>query len=100
MPNWILANGVLHALEGLAQALALELAPIRVNVVQPGPVDTGLWAGMSEEELAGFKAHVEKNMPTQRLAQPEDVAEAYLYTLKDPNLTGAVIKTDSGALLK
>ena len=97
IPDWILANGVMNAVEGLAQNLALELAPIRVNVVQPGPVASEMW---SDEELAGVKANVESNAPTQRLARPEDVAEAYLYTLKDPNLTGTVIKTDSGNDLK
>lgn len=100
MPNWVVANGVMSALEGLAQGLALDLAPIRVNVVLPGAVETELWGGMSKEELAGMKSNIEKNMPTQRLAQPEDVAETYLYTLRDPNLTGALIKTDSGAMLK
>lgn len=90
----------MNALQGLAQSLALELAPIRVNVVLPGAVETELWGSMSKEDFAKMKAGLEENMPTQRLAQPEDVAETYLYTLKDPNLTGAVIKTDSGAILK
>lgn len=90
----------MSALEGLAKQLAFELAPIRVNVVQPGPVESELWNGMSKEEFAGFKAGVEKNMPTQRLAQPEDVAETYLCTLKDVSMTGTIIKTDSGATLK
>ena len=100
IPNWVLANGILSALQGLAQQLALELAQIRVNVVQPGPVDSEMWSGLSEEERANMKANIEQNMPTQRLAQPEDIAETYLYTLKDPNLTGALIKTDGGADLK
>lgn len=100
IPNWVLANGVMNALQGLAQALALELAPVRVNVVQPGFVVSELWGEMSEEELATMKDNIARTIPTQRLAQPEDVAETYLYTLRDPSLTGTVIKTDSGSMLK
>ncbi|KAK4500354.1 hypothetical protein PRZ48_008543 [Zasmidium cellare] len=98
--DWVLANGVMSAVEGLTQALALELAPIRVNAVQPGVVATEMWDCLGEEAFASMKANVEANAPTQRVAQPEDIANAYLYTLKDPNLTGAVIKTDSGNNLK
>lgn len=99
-PNWVLPNSVMNALQGLAQSLALELAPIRVNVVLPGAVETELWGDMSKEDFANMKAGIEKNQPTQRLAQPEDLAETYLYTLKDLNLTGSLIKTDGGAILK
>jgi NAD(P)-dependent dehydrogenase (short-subunit alcohol dehydrogenase family) len=59
-----------------------------------------LWGEISEEEVASMKANIKKTLPTQRLAQPEDVAEAYLNTLKDPSLTGSVIKTDGGGMLK
>lgn len=97
-PDWVLAKGSLHAVEGLSQALALELAPVRVNVVQPGAIETELWT--DKEVLAGLKSHIEATVPTQRLAQPEDIAEAYLYTMKDINVTGAIIQSNSGALLK
>lgn len=100
IPNWVLANGAMSALEGLAQQLAFELAPIRVNVIQPGFVDTEMWGEMSKEDITNMKAHMEEKIPTKRLPRVEDVAEAYLYTLKDANVTGAVIKTDSGADLK
>ncbi|KAF2166631.1 hypothetical protein M409DRAFT_54958 [Zasmidium cellare ATCC 36951] len=98
--GWVLANGVMAAVEGLTKALALELAPIRVNIVQPGAVGTEMWDILGEEAVKGLKASVETNAPTKRLAQPEDIAESYIYTLRDINLTGAVIKTDSGADLK
>ncbi|KAK4494454.1 hypothetical protein PRZ48_014752 [Zasmidium cellare] len=88
IPNWIVANGAMSALEGIAQQLALELAPIRVNVVVPGPIETELW----EESKASMKASIEERMPTGRLAQSEDVAEAYLCTLKDLNLTGLQLR--------
>lgn len=98
--GWVLANGVLVAVDGLTKALALELAPIRVNIVQPGAVGTEMWDILGGEAVAGLKTSVETNAPTQRLAEPEDIAESYIYTLRDINLTGAVIKTDSGADLK
>lgn len=95
--DWLLANGLMAAVESLIQALALELAPIRVNIFRPGAVAFQMWAGTGEDGLTAFTADVEYNVLFKRRAQPRDVAAAYMYTLNDRNLTGAVIKTDSGA---
>ncbi|KAK5078575.1 hypothetical protein LTR64_003011 [Lithohypha guttulata] len=100
MPNWILPGTTMCAVDGLMRGLALDLAPIRVNIVNPGAVETELWNHMSKEEFKKLKEHTEKNVPTGRLGQPEDVAEAYLYLMKDMNVTGISIRTQSGSLLK
>lgn len=84
----------------MARNLAVDLKPIRVNVVSPGIVDTPLWDGpLTPEQKEGmFKAYAAK-LPTGRVANAEDIAEAYIYLMKDGNATGRVVTTDSGALL-
>lgn len=100
LPNWVLPGSTMCAVEGLMRGLALDLAPIRVNIVNPGAVETELWDFMSKEEFEKFKSGTAKHVPTGRIGQPEDVAEAYLYLMKDLNVTGSSIKTNSGAMLK
>lgn len=100
-------RGILTALgastEGVALGLAVELAPIRVNVVAPGTVDTELLralAGPDPKVQAGFKEMLKKVTLLNKVGEPEDVAEAYVYLMKDANITGSVIHTDGGRLLK
>ena len=97
--GWTLLAMVAAAVNGAARQLALDLKPIRVNTVAPGVVDTELWAHMSDEERKGFYEEVEKNMPMGRVGDVRDVAEAYAYAMSDGNLTGEVLRTNSGGLL-
>ncbi len=98
-PGWAILAFVAGGMVSLAKGLAVDLAPVRVNVVQPGYVDTGLWAPMGDQKRAEFQKMIEGKMPTGKFAQPEDVAEAYLWLLKDANVTGTVAATDAGQLL-
>jgi len=99
IPGWSAIAGFATGLQGLNRSLALDLKPIRVNLVSPGAVDTELWAGMSEEaRKAQFKAFEEKSL-TGRVGQVTDVVESFLYLMKDRNVTGAMISTSSGGLL-
>lgn len=94
MPDWAMVNFIASGIEGAVRGLALDLAPIRVNLVAPGVVDTGLWGdNETREKLA---ADMAAKMPTQIIGQVEDVVEAYLWLLKDGNATGAVARTESG----
>jgi len=86
-------------LNGLARQLAFDLAPIRVNCVAPGIIETDLWQGMGEEGKKAFFADHESKIPTGKVGQPEDLAEAYLYCLKDANATGIVVNSNSGTFL-
>ena len=85
----------------MTRGLALDLKPIRVNLVSPGAVDTELWAhaGMSDEQKQGYFKETEKKMPTGKVPDASDIAESYLYALKDGNLTGSMISTNGGSLL-
>ncbi|KAG0645130.1 Core atranone cluster (CAC) 9 [Hyphodiscus hymeniophilus] len=99
IPNWSVVAGYGAALHGMTRNLAIDLKPIRVNLVSPGGLKTELWKDMSSEEQEKmYKDWAERN-PTGRAGTPEEVAEAYLYLLKDSNVTGRVVHSDSGALL-
>ena len=100
-PNkgWTIPNGYATGLQGLTRGLALDLAPLRVNLVSPGFVDTELWDNMYKEQKEKLREDLMAKVPTGRVAGPEDVAEAYLYLMKDWNCTGEMVGTNSGALL-
>ncbi|KAL2218596.1 hypothetical protein M432DRAFT_546348 [Thermoascus aurantiacus ATCC 26904] len=84
---------------GLARALSLEMAPVRVNVVSPGAVKTELWDSLPPGTFQALKEKFESTLLTGQIGDPQDVAEAYLYCMKDANVTGTVISTNGGELL-
>lgn len=96
-PGWSLIAYFAAGLQGLARNLALDLAPIRANAVEPGYVDTALWnAAMTADQKEAAFAGLAARLPTGRVASAEDVAEAYLYLMKDRSATGEVVKSRSG----
>ena len=99
--GWAVPVGYATGLHGVIRGMALDLKPIRVNLISPGAVATELWGsmGLSEEQKEGLYQKLGKTMPTGRVGKTEDVAEVYLYAVKDENLTGSVISTNGGALL-
>jgi NAD(P)-dependent dehydrogenase (short-subunit alcohol dehydrogenase family) len=99
IPNWSVITGSRSAVIGLGKNLALDLRPIRVNVVSLGAVDTDTWSHLPQEAREKtFQALVTKST-TGRIADASDVAEAYIYCMKDRNVTGSVISTNGGTLL-
>ena len=83
----------------MTRGLALDLAPIRVNLVSPGFVDTEMWNGMEKEAYSGMKEAMAKMNTTGRVATGEDLAESYLFAMKDRNLSGSVLCSNGGAML-
>lgn len=100
-PNWTEITGFATGLEGLTRALALDLKPIRVNLVSPGAVATELWDTFLDDDAArrAMEEGLEQALPTGRVAQAEDCAEAYLWLMKDASVTGTMVNSNSGALL-
>lgn len=98
-PNMALVGAINAALETLAQGLALEMAPIRFNVVSPGIIDTPTRASMSAEARKTLLENVANSLPVKHVGQPEDVAEQILVFLKNGFMTGSVVYVDGGALL-
>ena len=86
------------ALEGLSRALALELAPKRVNVVAPGIVDTGLFEHFGDQKAAMLDK-MGAGLPLGRVGKAEEVATAILFLMSNSYVTGATIDVDGGALL-
>jgi NAD(P)-dependent dehydrogenase (short-subunit alcohol dehydrogenase family) len=99
LPGSSVASALCGAMESLTRALAVELAPVRVNVVSPGVVRTELWRELPEaarEEL--FRSSAE-SLPVGRMGEPADVAEAYLYLMRGGYSTGSVVVVDGGGTL-
>lgn len=99
LPNWSVIAGGRSAVVGLARNLALDLRPVRVNAVALGAVDTGAWAHLPQEAREEMVRSLVLKTTTGRIADAADVAEAYLYCMKDRNVTGSVISSNGGALL-
>ncbi|MGI5438928.1 SDR family oxidoreductase [Streptomyces shenzhenensis] len=99
LPGTSVAASLCGAMESLTRALALELAPLRVNVVSPGLVRTDLWREMPQDDRAGLFASSAAALPVGRVGTPEDIAEAYLYLMRGGYSTGSVVVVDGGGLL-
>lgn len=87
------ANG---ALEALGRALAVELAPLRVNVVAPGWVDTPVWDDFAGDRKTAMHAAMAARLPAGRVGTAEDLAEAYLFLMRSAYTTGIVLHVDGG----
>lgn len=88
------------AIEGLGRALALELAPIRVNVVSPGTIDSALWQRRPAElREAAYRGFAEATA-LGRVGHVEEVADAVVYLLGNTYTTGSVLYPDGGYTLR
>ncbi|MDN3584693.1 SDR family oxidoreductase [Mucilaginibacter flavus] len=97
--GWSIASSICGAMEGLVRALAVELAPIRVNSVVPGVIQTGLWDSMPQSDREGLFKAMEDTLLLKRVGQAEDVALAYVYLMKQQFGTGQNITVDGGTVL-
>lgn len=84
------------ALEGLVRALAVELAPIRVNAVSPGWVDTPIWQAVAGERKVEVLAGMAERLPVGRVGQPEDIADAVAFLIGNGFTTGTVLHVEGG----
>ncbi|MGG3910579.1 SDR family oxidoreductase [Peribacillus simplex] len=87
------------AVSNLGQTLALELAPIRVNIVSPGIIDTPSRSKMPEETRNNFYATVGNKLPVKRIGRAEDVGQSVLYLLQNSFVTGTVLHVEGGHIL-
>lgn len=82
--------------EILARSLALELAPIRVNAISPGVIDTGAWDAFGEQGKVDYFAHISSSNPTGRIGTVEDIASGVIFALTNTFLTGTTLHIDGG----
>lgn len=85
------------SMEGLARTLALELAPIRVNTLSPGVVNTPAWDVLPAGDRAATMAAIGASLPAGRVGTPDDLADAALFLMLSGYTTGTVLQVDGGA---
>ena len=98
-PNSAIVGSANGALESLSRALALELAPVRVNAVSPGIIDTPIRAAMPEEARRDMLAKTAASLPVGRVGQGEDIARQILAFMANGFATGSIVYIDGGALV-
>jgi len=86
-------------MEATARTLAVELAPIRVNVVTPGFVDTDLWSNIPPDARAQMFREAAEKLPVGRVGTAEDIAEHYLAFMRGGYVTGQTLIVDGGHML-
>jgi NAD(P)-dependent dehydrogenase (short-subunit alcohol dehydrogenase family) len=84
------------AVDVLVRSLAVELAPIRVNAISPGTVDTGAWDGLGEEKKRELFADRTTHNPARRIGAAEDIGDAVLFALTNTFMTGVSLPIDGG----
>jgi NAD(P)-dependent dehydrogenase (short-subunit alcohol dehydrogenase family) len=87
------------AIEHLTRALAVELAPVRVNCVCPGLIRTGVWDSIPEDRREAELARMTKRQLIPRAGTPEEAAEPYLYFMRAGFTTGQVVYVEGGSTL-
>jgi NAD(P)-dependent dehydrogenase (short-subunit alcohol dehydrogenase family) len=97
--GWVVVASVCGTIEALTRALAVELAPIRVNAVSPGVVRTNLWQNMSSSEREQLFESVGKRLPVGRVGEAHDIAQAYLFLMQEGFSTGQTVVVDGGTVL-
>jgi NAD(P)-dependent dehydrogenase (short-subunit alcohol dehydrogenase family) len=97
--GWALGASICSAMEGLTRALAVELAPLRVNIVSPGFVRTPLWNNIPAAEREGMYAAVGGKLPVGRVGEAADIADAYVFLMRQGFATGQTFVIDGGGLL-
>lgn len=98
-PNSAIISAANGAVESLARALALELAPVRVNAVSPGVIDTPIRAAMPEGARKEMLAKTAAALPVGRVGMAEDIAQQIASFMSNGFATGSIVYVDGGALV-
>jgi NAD(P)-dependent dehydrogenase (short-subunit alcohol dehydrogenase family) len=99
IPGAAVGSASCAAVEGLARSLAIDLAPIRVNAIRPGLIDTPRIDSFMGENKAAILATYTKRIPTKRMGRPEEVADAVLFLMKNEYMNGTTLVIDGAASL-
>lgn len=93
------ASASCGAIEAFARALAVDLAPVRVNVVEPGFVDTPLLDSLLGAQKGEVLAAAAARLPVKRIGTSQEVADAVLFMMKNGYVNGITLTIDGGGLL-
>lgn len=96
-PGFSCGSAINAAVEALGHTLAVELAPIRVNTVSPGLVDTPVWDSIvSRAERDALFDETATQLPAGRIGRPEEIADAVLFLIRNAYTTGTTLFVDGG----
>lgn len=98
MPGWTLMAGIGAALEGIVRGLSVDLKPMRFNLVAPGAVHTPIFDGAPKDTRDAILEKFRSETTVGVVGRAEDLAEAYIYLMKDRFVTGEVIESNGGRL--
>lgn len=98
-PGIGIASAVSAVMPPFVAALALEIAPVRVNAIAPGFVDTPLSASVLEDQLEARRDELRSTLPIGRVVGPADVAALAVHIMADTALTGSTYDIDGGQQL-
>jgi NAD(P)-dependent dehydrogenase (short-subunit alcohol dehydrogenase family) len=97
--GWAIGAAICGAMEAMTRALAVELAPVRVNAVSPGLVRTPLWNPIPEPDREALFREAGAKLLTKRVGEAGEIAEAYCYLMENTFTTGQTLVVDGGGLL-
>src|SRR5712691_99573 len=98
-PNSAIVGAANGALESLARSLALELAPVRVNAVSPGIIDTPIRAAMPEAARREMLEKIAAALPVRRVGLGDDIAKQIIAFMTNGFATGSIMYLDGGGLV-
>src|SRR5471032_1604138 len=98
-PNSAIVGSANGAIESLARSLALELAPVRVNCVSPGIIDTPIRAAMPEAARREMLDKIAAGLPVRLVGLSEDIARQIMAFVANGFATGSIVYIDGGALI-
>jgi NAD(P)-dependent dehydrogenase (short-subunit alcohol dehydrogenase family) len=96
LPGTVALAAVNGAIERIVRPLAAELAPVRVNAVSPGAIDTPWWSFLPDDQREGQFTAIAQSVPAGRVGQPDDVARAVSYVIGAEYVTGTILPVDGG----
>ena len=97
--GWSLGAGICGAIEAFGRAMAVELAPIRVNVVMAGVTKTNLWNSLSEADRNNLYSAVSNSLLVKRVGEAEEIAQTFLFLMQNQFATGQTFTIDGGTVL-
>jgi len=98
-PKGSVVAAINGAIESLVYALAVELAPIRVNAISPGWVDTPIWESVAGEAKTAVLDAMAKRLPVGRIGRAGDIAQAIESVMRNGFISGTVVHVDGGQRL-
>jgi NAD(P)-dependent dehydrogenase (short-subunit alcohol dehydrogenase family) len=96
----VLVTAAFGAVEGLARALTVEMAPIRFNVIRPGFIDSGFWDFMEESERKKLFEENKHKIAVNRVGEPGDIAKMATSIMMNSFINGQVIEINGGQLFE